>query len=83
MVRTNFSIFTVTGVWHNCVSVLQKMDDYTEPKDSKKMVWSLMKSEVGASALSQGEEEEEEDHYSEPYQQAAGSRHVQRSSQWG
>ena len=52
------------------------MDDYTEPRDSKKMVWSLMKSAVGASALSQGEEEEEEDLYSEPYQQAAGSRHV-------
>ena len=82
MVRTNFSIFTVTGVWHSCVSVLQKMDDYTEPRDSKKMVWSLMKSEVGSSMLSQ-EEEEVEDHYSEPYQQVAGSRHVQRSSQWG
>ena len=47
------------------------MDDYTEPKDSKKM--SGLKSTLGVMAFTDEEEEEEDDHYSEPYHHVPGT----------
>ena len=56
------------------------MDDYTEPKDSKKML-SGLKSTLGVMAFTDEEEEEEDDHYSEPYHHVPGTW-KQHGSEW-